>query len=86
MKESKRLFIRSLSGWGAGIGALLALGWAGTGDFREELRYQDEETRAKLESRIVSQKGENALGGAAAITLVASAIGLAVTEKNQKSR
>lgn len=86
MKKDRRSMIRTLATMSAGIGFFLALGAAGTSDYRETLRYEDEEIRKKAESVIVSKKTEKAIIGTAFVALGLGAIGLALTEKKSNQR
>lgn len=86
MKETTRSRLRPLFAASAGIGFVMALGWAGTSDTRDALRYEDEETRKKIESTMVSQETENALGAVATTALLAGMIGMMMTEKKQRQR
>ncbi len=86
MKEDRRSMIRTLATMSAGVGFFLALGAAGTSDYRETLRYEDEETREKAESVIISEKAEKAMMGTAFVALGLGGIGLALTEKKENQR
>ena len=86
MNETNRSLLRTLSMVSAGIGFFFALGAAGTSDFRDELRYADEETRIREESKIISEQGEKRMATAAMALMGFGAIGLLATEKNEKQR
>ncbi len=86
MKESTRSMMRTLSGVSAGVGMILALGVAGTTDYRDALQYDDEEVREMAESTIASEKEVEKLSYAAFVALGAGAIGLALTEKKSNQR
>lgn len=86
MKENTRSLLRTLSGLTAGVGIILALGAAGTSDARDALQYEDDETREKIESTMISEKGERNMTRAAFVTLGLGAIGLILTEKKENQR
>ena len=86
MKENTRSWLRTLSGITAGAGIILALGAAGTSDYRDALRGEDEETRKKLENNIISVQTEKRMAMAALGTLALGAFGLLLTEKRSNQR
>ncbi len=86
MNEKNRSMLRTLSMVSAGVGVMLALGAAGTSDFRDELQYADEETRISIESELISEQGEKRMTLAAMALMGIGAAGLIMTEKNEKQR
>ena len=84
MNEDKRKLIRTLAGFSAGIGLIMGLCAAGTSDFRDQLRYADEETRAKAEAEIVRESTEQKMLAVSTLMMLGGAIGLATTEKKQR--
>ena len=86
MKTDMHSIVRTLSGVSAGIGMILAMCAAGTMDYRDSLRYEDEEVREKAESTIASEKEVEHAAYAAFAALGAGAIGLAVTKKKENQR
>lgn len=86
MNEKNRSMLRTLSMVSAGIGFMLALGAAGTSDFRDELQYVDEETRISKESELISKQGEKRMTLTAMALMGIGAAGLIMTEKNENQR
>ena len=86
MKENTRSWLRTLSGITAGAGIILALGAAGTSDYRDALRDEDEETREKLKNNIISVQAEKRLAMVAFGTLALGTFGLLLTEKRSNQR
>lgn len=86
MKQDTRSLIRTLSGISAGIGIFLAMGAAGTSDYRDALQYEDEAVRQKAESETISENSEKNMMVGAFVTLGLATVGLALTEKKSNQR
>lgn len=84
MNEKKRKLLRTLAGFSAGIGFFVGLSAAGTSDYRNQLQYEDAETRAKLEAEIASESTVQKMTVISTLMLLGGAIGLAATEKKQR--
>ena len=83
MNEKKRSTLRTLSKVSAGVGFFLAMAASGTSDFRDELKYVDEETRLYHESTIMSEQTEKRVMLTSLAMLVAGAVGLVATQKQR---
>lgn len=83
MNEKKRSALRALSKVSAGVGFFMALGAAGTSDFRDELKCQDEETYAYHESNIISEQTERRVLITALAMMGVGVFGLAATGKQR---
>lgn len=86
MTETQRSWLRGLSITSVGVGMLMAIAAAGTSDYRDELQYADEETRAREEQRVASDKTIYNMLGASFIAMAAGAAGINFTEKKNKQR